>query len=128
MSSDLDPELRAFVVDYIGSVVQLEALLLLRRSGAEWTAEALARELRIEVQPAAEQLQELCHRGILDCAGDPARFRYAPGHASHDPLIARLAQTYEDRRVSVIALIYSTPRPTVKVFADAFRLRRDDDG
>ena len=75
MSGELPADLQAFLVEFISSVVQLEALLLLRRSRTEWTAEALARELRIEPQPAVEQLSDLCHRGLLQCSEAPARFR-----------------------------------------------------
>jgi hypothetical protein len=64
MGSELPQELSAFLVEYISSVVQLEALLL-RRTGSEWSGEALAGELRIEPQPDVEQLSELCHRGLV---------------------------------------------------------------
>lgn len=127
MSGELPADLSAFLTEFISSVVQLEALLLLRRTGSEWTAEALARELRIEAQPAIEQLADLCHRGLVECRETPTRFRYAPRHAEHEALIERLGRAYEDRRVSVIGVIYSAPRPTLRVFADAFRFRKDDD-
>jgi hypothetical protein len=126
MGGELPADLRAFLVEFISSVVQLEALLLLRRSGTEWTAEALPRELRIEPQPAVEQLGDLCHRGLVQCSEAPTRFRYAPRDAEQDAVVGRLEQAYDDRRVSVIGVIYSTPRPSVRVFAEAFRFRKDE--
>ncbi len=128
MSGALPADLQAFLAEYIDSVVQLEALLLLRGTATEWTATALGRELRIETQPAIDQLTELCHRGLVECLDSPPRFRYAPRDQQQVAVIERLAQAYEDRRVSVISFIYSTPRPTVRVFAEAFRFRKDEDG
>lgn len=88
----------------------------------------MAQELRIDRGPATEQLVELCRRGLMERSEAPERFRYAPQRPEVDALVARLEAAYEDHRVSVIALIYSTPRPRVQAFADAFWIRRDDDG
>ena len=42
-----------------------------------------------------------------------------------DELVGSLEKVYEERRVSVITLIYSKPVDKVRTFADAFRLRKD---
>jgi len=128
LGNDLPPALRAFIVDSIGSVVQLEALLLLRRSGSEWTLEALRRELRIERDGAAAQLDALVSAGLAaaSAGGEPA-YRYAPASAERRRLVDELAAAYEDRRVTVIGVIYSKPADTIRTFADAFRLRKDED-
>jgi hypothetical protein len=126
MSGALPEDLRSFIVDHISSVVQLEALLLLRRTGTEWTVEALARELRIDSNATAEQLAGLCSGGLIAHVPDPPRYRYAPRDDALERLVARMAGAYDDRRVTVISLIYSAPRDHLRVFADAFRFRRDD--
>ncbi len=127
MDGDLRLELQTFIVEHINSVAQLEALLLLRRSAGEWTAEALAQELRIDRVAASEQLRELTRQGLTERLTGPERFRYARP-ATVDPLVAEIQKAYEERRVRVIGLIYSTPRARVQDFADAFRIRKDDDG
>lgn len=127
MDGDLPVELRTFILEHINSVAQLETLLLLRRSAREWTAEALARELRIDQAAASEQLTELTRRGLTERLDGPARFRYARS-ANVDPLVAEIQKAYEERRVRIIGLIYSTPRARVQDFADAFRIRKGDDG
>jgi hypothetical protein len=40
--------------------------------------------------------------------------------------VEMLAACYADRRVSVVAQLYSKPTRRIRVFADAFLLRRDD--
>jgi hypothetical protein len=127
MSGELSTQCRAFILENIGSVVQLEALLLLRRSGVAWTVQALARELRVEPSGALEQLTTLWRRGLLDRLENPERYAYAPRTPATAACVDALAAAYEDRRVTVISLIYSRPQDTVRVFADAFRLRKDED-
>jgi hypothetical protein len=125
MSGDLSERCRAFILDNIGSVVQLEALLLLQRSGTPWSVEAMARELRVEPSGALVELGELLQRGLVQ--RDGRDFRYAPANEATAACVAELAEAYQDRRVTVITLIYSRPRDPVRVFADAFRIRKEDD-
>ena len=127
LGSDLPDECRAFILEHIGSVVQLEALLLLRRSGQPWTVEALARELRVEPNGAIVPLTDLRRRGLLRRLRDPERFEYAPGTAETARCVDLLDAAYQDRRVTVINLIYSRPQDAIRSFADAFRLRPDED-
>lgn len=126
MHDALTEDVRQFVLDRIGSVVELETLLLLRRVPREWNGEELASELRIERTAAAEQLAALAAKGLLVAGASPGRYRYGPGSDAVRRLVDGLAAAYEDRRVTVISLIYSKPRDTVQVFADAFRIRKDD--
>jgi len=128
MSAEPSNELRQFIREHIASVAQLEALLLLRSTRAEWTAAAIARELRIDHAAAAEQLRELSDRGLAERIDVPERFRYAPSQPEIDALVAQLESTYEDRRVTIIGIIYSGPAPRVQKFADAFRIRKHSDG
>jgi hypothetical protein len=39
-------------------------------------------------------------------------------------VVARLADTYRERRVAVVSLIASKPIDNVRAFSDAFRLRK----
>ncbi len=126
MSDALTEDVRQFLLDRIGSVVELETLLLLRRVPREWSGEDLAGELRIERKAAAEQLAALAAKGLLVAAPGSERYRYGPDSDTVRRLVDGLAAAYEDRRVTVISLIYSQPRDTVQVFADAFRIRKDD--
>jgi hypothetical protein len=56
--------------------------------------------------------------------GPPPTYRYAPPPELHRS-IAGLVETYRERRVSVINLVYSRPSDAIRSFADAFRLRKD---
>lgn len=126
----LPDSVRAFVRQYIDSVEQLEVLLLLHRtSPREWTAVAVGRELRIDPISAARRLADFQERGLVRArpTEDALRFWYEGTAPDTDRAIAELATAYKERRTSVLNLIFSTPTDAVRIFADAFRLRRPSD-
>ena len=124
---DIPVEVKALIGRHIDSVVQLELLLLFQRDPANiWTAADAARELRIEPAWTAAQLDQLASRGLLrGIENQGEAYRFAPESPEVGTAVNRLAQLYADRRVSIIALIYSKPTDSLRTFADAFRLRKD---
>jgi len=120
---------RAFIAAHVESVLQLELLLLLHAQAPRpWTADELARELRIDAAWASAQLASLAGAGVLDAgAADPPAYRYAPRTPQLDAAVAGLARAYAARRVTVIGLIFSKPVAKIRSFADAFRFRKDRD-
>ena len=109
-----------FVREHIHSVEQLEVLLHLRaHSGRAFTADELARELRINALSAQDRLEDLRTRGLLETDdGRTYRYRPPPGLAAD---VDALARTYAERRVTIINLIFSQPSEGISTFADAFR-------
>jgi predicted ArsR family transcriptional regulator len=123
----LSDDVRA-LLERIASISELETLLLLHRTApAEWSAERLAGELRIERGGAEQHLAALAARELLALrqAEGAEHYRYAPGSEELDRAVDALASSYEKRRVSVVQTLYSKPTDSVRVFADAFRLRMD---
>ena len=108
---------------------QLEILLLLHQHpGRAWTAETVARELRISALSAGDRLEDLTRAAILSrVEGGTAEYGYAPASPKLEEAVSGLATAYAERRVTVINLIFSKPVDKIRTFADAFRLRKDDD-
>lgn len=123
----ISPQLKQFITDYIDSVSQLEILLLLQTNPQQvWSAEVMARELRIEPTGAAQELTQLAAKGFLAPAPDnPATYHYAPRTPELQANVVALAQAYLVRRVTVISLIFSKSTDKLRVFADAFRIRKE---
>ncbi len=111
---------------HIDSIEKLEVLLLLRAmTEREWTASAVAQELRITEASAAARLEDLfAGRLLSSTAGPPAVYRFSPVHSDDVRSVAELAQVYAERRVSVITFIFTKPQARVRGFADAFLLKR----
>jgi hypothetical protein len=123
----LPPAVERFLDEHVASVGQLEVLLLLRgRPGAELTAADVARVLGIDDGFAAAELRQLATHGLLlEQAGSPPRFRFAPATPALGEAVAAVERAYATRRLSVVNRIVEKPNPTIRAFADAFRLRKD---
>jgi hypothetical protein len=116
------------ITDHIDSVAQLEVLLLLRGEPArDWTVDEVSAALRMTADMSREQLRILSDRSFLARAeGEASTWRYAPSTPELGRLVDSLAALYEERRVTVITMIYSKPVDKVRTFADAFRLRKEN--
>ncbi|HSJ97049.1 MAG TPA: hypothetical protein VLC53_08250 [Myxococcota bacterium] len=117
------------LLDRLDSIAQLELLLLLQRTAPdEWTAEQLAAELRIEPAWALEQLALLGARQLLaESEPGSGRYRFDPATPALAKSVEALASCYSELRVTVVGVLYSRPVDRIRVFADAFRIRREDD-
>ena len=126
MNDEFPAELKQFIAQHIESLAQLEAMLLLHREPRANGRRGLARELYISADMCRRSSPNLERRGLAARDRGRRRFRYASRDAEVDRLLGQLADTYRERRVAVITEIYSNPVKKVQTFADAFRLRRED--
>ncbi len=124
---EIPSQVRLFLEERIHSVAQLELLLLLKSDpGKAWAAPDASRTLAVPLEMAATHLSELQVAGLLSASGgSQPSFRYQPASSDLEHLVESLATVYQERRVSVITLIYSKPVDKVRTFADAFRFRKD---
>lgn len=120
---------RKFVLAHVSSVEQLEVLLHLRMyPDREWTADAVSQALRTNPLSAAGRLKDLESRRFISRRKeqDAVYYRYAPA-PEVKPVVDGLASFYRSHSTRIIELIYSRPAEAIRYFADAFRIRRDDD-
>lgn len=121
-------EVVAFIHDHLSSVAQLDVLLLLHgEPERQWTAADVAGALRIDVAWARSELEGLDNRGLLRVDAETA-YRYSPATPQLSSAVDGLARSYSTHRVSVVTTIFSRPSDSIGSFADAFKLRRTDDG
>lgn len=128
MTKGLIPkEVKRFITEHINSVFQLEVLLLLYNQRArEWGAEEVDAELGIGTEEAGRQLADLHARGLLKVKESPhSLYRYGPETDELDSAVSGLAKAYSERRINVLSLIFSKDVDKVRLFAEAFRLRKD---
>jgi hypothetical protein len=125
----ISTRLEAFIAAHVESVGQLEVLLLLHADPARaWDAAAVAQALRVDAAWAGETLAALTDRRLAArVPGQTLCYRYAIEQSNH-AAVDELARAYADRRVTVIQLIFAKPADRLRVFADAFRLFKDDRG
>lgn len=125
MGQKIPEEAQDLIARHIHSVAQLEALLYLRAAAGEVvTAESLGRAQKIGPDMASDLLTDLAGRGFLEKRDDG--FLYKPKDTLSRPVDV-VAEAYSAYRVTIINLIFSKPSEGVQSFADAFRVRRDDE-
>lgn len=116
------------IAEHITSVEQLEILLLLRDAPeADWSAKRVSDEIRTSERSAEERLAALEASGLVDSRPNHSDrvFRFSPASDSLRATVERLAAAYSERRYTVIDLIFSKPIDKLRVYADAFRFRKD---
>lgn len=127
MPSDLPDDLRRFIAEHLGSIAQLELLLLLAADAEKtWTAEEAAKALYISPEATLGFLEAMKSQGLIRrTAEGPPSYRFAPARPESEQLARELASFYKERRLTIINLIYASPVQKLQSFADAFRLRKD---
>jgi hypothetical protein len=127
----LPPVVRAFLGRCIGSVEQLDTLLLLEQEPDRWwSADDVAAELQTSRGAAGLRLEGLASKNLLDVRiSDDLFYRYAPVSPALQAAVSETVLAYKGNPVAVTAGIYSLPLDEIRDFAEAFRIRkrRDND-
>ena len=105
----------------------MQVLLLLRdQPERRWTSPEVTEALRLDEASVSGALVRLRQLGFLtvELEGD-ARYRYA---AAGDlaSAVDDLRECYRTRPLDLAALIAARPQQRLRLFADAFRLRKDE--
>lgn len=123
MSEGIPPRVRDFILAHVDSIELLEVLLMLAaQPGMAFTTVEVADHLRTAPSSAANRLSRLRDHKLVDVLpGDRYRVRPDPDLAK---LLSEVSQAYRDWRVKVVTLIYSRPSDVVRVFTNAFVLKK----
>lgn len=126
MPDAIPANVHQLISEHIRSIAQLELLVMLRREpDKQWTVEEVAKTLYTAVSMTEPLLESLRAGGFLIASTSPhLQYRYAPKTPELEQAVADLDRLYQERRVTIINLIYSAPTEKLRNFADAFRLRK----
>jgi hypothetical protein len=119
-----------FARAHIHSLEALQVFLLcVDHRDRWWDAIGIARAVRISESRARRILDQLARANLLDIRiSEAVRFRFAPGIQELEEQAVAFASAYHNNPTDVVKLIArSTVSDSVRDFADAFRIRRDDD-
>ena len=126
MTRGIPRETQAFIRRYISSIHQLETLLWMRdHPERSVSPDEFAKEERLDIGLARDLLNTWRRAGFL-VGSDQEGYRYGPP-PDLQAQVGRLAEVYATYRVAVINLVFSMPSESVQSFADAFRIRKEDD-
>jgi len=125
----ISPEVRKFIHGTINSVEQLEVLLfLMSNAESDWSPAEVSERVRSTPESVEPKLVDLLAARLVTVRdeGGP-RYRYAPESGALAEEVAQsLDKAYRERKDTVIQLIFTRPMDNIRVFADAFRIRRKD--
>jgi hypothetical protein len=117
--------LQTFIRSYLGSIWELEVLLLLSRDGTHaWSAADLNREIRASLGLVSQILQKFEQVGLASREAD-GTFRFAPRSSEMARLVAELEEIYATKPVTIVKAISSSPNEKIQTLADAFKMKKD---
>jgi len=119
----ISEDLRRFLIARISSVAHLEALLLLRSTGAAWSMQDLSARLYVSPTAASKLVEDLQSRGLAVRLGENAQ--YLPRSDKIAKVVDELSTIYGRRLIEVTRLIHATTEKKARRFADAFNVRKD---
>jgi hypothetical protein len=121
----LVPNVDRFLRNSIRSVWELELLLLIRRQRTRlWIADELTHDLRASALIVRDALDALQKVGLIS-KNTNEQYQYWPVSPELAQLVEDLATAYATSPVAVTEAILSAPSSSIRIFADAFKIKRD---
>lgn len=118
-----------FVRRNISSPEDLEILVRVMDAPERWWDVAgIAKALRLDPAMARRSLEHLASRNLLAIrVTSDVRYQFQPGEPGLDAACAAFAEAFRTNPLALLRLASEQPWRGLRAFADAFRIRRDDD-
>jgi hypothetical protein len=129
MPDVIPDDIQQFLVANIESILQLEALLLLRRhQDQKLSCESIARGLYVGPLDIAGTLRKLVRRGLVvtEVRGEISVFQYNYTNQAVVEVVDRVADLYTKYLIPVTNFIHQRPPKSLQEFSDAFKLNEDE--
>jgi hypothetical protein len=124
---ELSLPLVVFLHRHICSLRQLEALLLFfTEPNRDWTVETVTRAISGNEGSTSKWLKGFVESGFLELSPSASTFRYKPGGAEREALLAELIQQYRMRPLKIIDVIMNEPSQKMLSFLEAFKIKKED--
>lgn len=125
----IPPLVLTFLSEHVSNLEQLQLLLRVAQGDERWwDAASVGRELGIPAKQAQAALDHLAKHNLLDIriTGE-VRYQFRPGTDELRTAAFASVEEFRRRPVPILELVTGTGRRSIRDFADAFRIRRDDD-
>jgi hypothetical protein len=122
----LPREVLRFIEERIGSVPELEALLMMSEDARAWSAAEIARRVYVQPDKARDILEALTRQRLLAPADAESDFVFKPVDDAERRLIADVARCYRSNLALIATLIHDKASRSIREFARAFELKKDN--
>jgi hypothetical protein len=125
--NEIPAEVRKLVRERVGTMDHVEVLMRLHASpDAPLTASAIEASSRLGPETVQRSLDHLARAGLA--RHDPASNSWRmQGNADDRRAVDALSIMYHQRPVSLVKLVYEQPPAPLKLFSDAFRIRKEEE-
>jgi hypothetical protein len=127
---EIPPLVLTFLRDHVGNLEQFHLLIrIAQEAGRWWDAPAVARDLGLTPRDAGAALDHLARHNLLDIriTGD-VRYQFRPGTDELNTAVQAVVEAYRRKPVQILEQVTGgRTKQRIRDFADAFRIRRDDD-
>lgn len=123
-------EIQQFIIHNIKTIDCLKILLFFKENSNEkWTTYNIGKKLYLHHTTVKEVLKFLNKRGFLKVERQDKEhfYSYNPKNDNLDNMIEQLAQLDRYYPVSLINFIYSLSKNPIQSFADAFKLKSEEE-
>jgi hypothetical protein len=128
VSAEVPAPVVRFVAEHVRSLDELELLLLLSQSPHKWwDASSAARETGLDPTSARQLLEGFASQNLLAIAVTAdVRYRFQPGEARLREAAEAFTAVYRTNRQAILHLVTERQQRSLRDFANAFRIRRND--
>ena len=126
---EVSPLVLTFLAEHVDNLHQFQLLMRMVQGGDRWwDAASAAREVGTSPEQAHAALDHLAKHNLLDIriTGE-VRYRFHPGTETLREAAVACVDEFRRKPVEILEVVAGTPRRAIRDFADAFRIRRDDD-
>ena len=118
-----------FVRENIASPEELEVLMRVMDPPERWwDVDGVAKALGLDPAVARRSLEHLATRNLLAIrVTNDVRYQFQPGEPGLAAACVAFAEAYRTNPLAMLRLASEQSRRGIRAFADAFRIRRDDD-
>jgi predicted ArsR family transcriptional regulator len=122
-----DQEVLQFILETLETVPHLEAALLIwQNQSTEWTADLLAHRIYVSSAMGRSILEDLTRQGMLRKSQPRSPlYMYDPIWDAERGMLPRVAELYRRQLVQVTKLIHSKGSSSVREFARAFQIKKE---
>ncbi|MGH7181892.1 MAG: hypothetical protein ACREJN_07950 [Nitrospiraceae bacterium] len=125
MSDKIPEEVKNFVVRYIDSIAEMEAMLFLRsHRDRDWSAGSVADWIYASEEVSDTVLARLTENGFITSEGMPVRYQYGPRNQELARMLDQVAEAYSKYLVPVTEIVHKKSRRNIEGLAQAFEFKK----
>lgn len=125
--TEIPDDVRRLVRERVTSMDHIEVLMrLFAATGAAIPTRDVETSSRLGPETTRRSLEHLARAGLATHSPAADSWTFSPETSADRRAVEALAVMYNQRPVTLVKLVYEAPPAPLKLFSDAFRLRKEE--